>query len=405
VSSLTESAEIPPNFLSNKSRLKSTATNHGETSDALFSTQGVEARFYFDVLPLLKKNIKEILPDWNIAPTCHLAETYLHGLIDEAESTSAKLSASEEYPDPSYDESDSSILHNKGGVLILESLKGDFYQTSPLTQSQASQCLTAIARFHATAFEDKEILSVVSDKLCEYGGSYHLKNRNPKELENLEKTWENFSNELKVAKPELFEKDSVRNLAKRIKALAEDISMELSPAFDDKYATIVHGDYKAMNVFLPGDGDGDGDGNGEEITKTDENEINGHAIIIDYASTGVGMGMSDVAMHVTHALHPDDLINGGEEALVDIYLFSLQEVMPNFTYPKEIAMRHYRLATIDYFRFVLGRLWRGVTLEAFEKRKSSKNAVFVNRNIEAALYFIERADKFLTEIEEENIST
>jgi hypothetical protein len=44
-------------------------------------------------------------------------------------------------------------------------------------------------------------------------------------------------------------------------------------------------------------------------------------------------------------------------------------------------------------------LWRGATVETFDKRKDSKNSVFVNRNIDAAINFIERADRYLTEFE------
>lgn len=338
-----------------------------------------EARFYSDVLPLLKEKNKST---WNIAPTCHLAETNLHGLVEEHESTSAK--ASETVGDPSYDEKNTSILHEKGGLLVLESMKGTFFQTSPLTPDKAGQCLKAIANFHATGFQDESILASVADKLCEFGGSYHLKNRNPKELKNIQKTWNDFSDGIATAAPELFGRESIKDLAKRIQYMAEYISQELSPAPSDEYATIVHGDYKAMNVFLPDQGE------------------NSKPIIIDFASTGLGLGMSDVAMHITHALDPKYLIDGGEEALVDVYLDALDKALPDHhSYPRDVALRHYRLAVIDYFRFIMGRLWRGATLETFESRKDSKNSVYVNRSVEAAINFIERADRYLSEFEEE----
>ena len=57
--------------------------------------------------------------------------------------------------------------------------------------------------------------------------------------------------------------------------------------------------------------------------------------------------------------------------------------------------------TVDYFQFVLGRLWRGATLESFEKKKNSKNAVLVNRTVEAAVAFIQRVDVYLEGIEKE----
>jgi hypothetical protein len=339
-----------------------------------------ESRFYSTILPLLKEKSKDL--NWTIAPTCHCAESNLFDLIEEHESTSAKSVTDD---DPDYSEDNTSILHGKGGLLILDSLNRGFYQTSPLNPLEAIQCLKAIARFHAMAFQDKDILKRVSENLCEYGGSYHLANRNPKELKDIEQTWSNFSNEISCVKPDLFEQESIQNLGKRIKVMAELISNELSPAYDDDYATIVHGDFKSMNVFIPSD------------------DSNAHyPIMIDFASTGIGNGMSDVAMHITHALHPNDLVNGGEEKLVDVYIDAMYDALDDrHLYPRHVAKRHYKLATLDYFRFVLGRLWRGVTLEKIEKSKDSKNSVFVNRNIDAAIYFIERADKYLTELETE----
>ena len=94
------------------------------------------------------------------------------------------------------------------------------------------------------------------------------------------------------------------------------------------------------------------------------------AILIDFASTGVGLGMADVAMHLVHALVPSDLDGGGEEALIDGYLAALAaargvaavELSP---YPRELALRHFRLATCDYGRFIMGRFWAAATPERF----------------------------------------
>mmetsp|Transcript_5185 Transcript_5185/g.9979 ORF Transcript_5185/g.9979 Transcript_5185/m.9979 type:complete len:467 (+) Transcript_5185:259-1659(+) len=341
-----------------------------------------EARFYADILPLLREKADSA---WNIAPNCFLAETTFDGLIAEHESTSAQESESAD--DPSYDKTDTTVLDNKGGLLVLESLKGDFYQKSPLTPEEATECLEAIAKFHATVYEDGEVLKIVSDRLCEYGGSYHLKNRNPKELKNIQKTWADFCDGVQSAAPEVFERPSVKNLAKRIQDMAQSISEELSPAYNEKYATIVHGDYKAMNVFIAS-------------KERENNDGASLPIIIDFASTGVGLGMSDVAMHITHAVPPQHLMDGGEEKLVEKYLEALNEALPDHhSYPKDVAMRHYRLAVIDYFRFIMGRLWRGASLETFEKRRNSMNSVYVNRDIDAAINFIERADKYLAEFE------
>ena len=45
---------------------------------------------------------------------------------------------------------------------------------------------------------------------------------------------------------------------------------------------------------------------------------------------------------------------------------------------------------------------RGATLETFDERKDSKNSVYVNRSIDAAINFIERADRYLAEVEIEH---
>lgn len=235
----------------------------------------------------------------------------------------------------------------------------------------------------AIGFQDKNILKLVSDHLCEFGGSYHLTNRNPIELDNIEETWFQLVNQLSRTHPPIWERESIRNLGKRIKLSAEYISKQLSPSYDDDFATIVHGDYKSMNIFLPLDGNQD-------------------PIMIDFASVGVGNAMSDVAMHITHALHPNDLINGGEEYLVNAYLDALEDSLPDTcSYPRDVSMRHYKLAKLDYFRFVLGRLWKGVTIEKIENSAENKNSVFVNRNIDAAIYFVEEVDAILAEFEDE----
>ena len=48
---------------------------------------------------------------------------------------------------------------------------------------------------------------------------------------------------------------------------------------------------------------------------------NGGVILVDCASTRVGLGMSDVATHIHHLVQPAaGLANGGEQELIDILL-------------------------------------------------------------------------------------
>ena len=342
-----------------------------------------EARFYSEILPLLKE---KSISNWDIAPSCFLSECCLDDLIGEDESTAAKALGSDQTKDPKYSVDDHTILEGKGGNLVLQSLKESYYQTSPLSLSQASQCLSAAAKFHASAFENKEILEQVSSRLCRYGGSYHLRNRNPKELNEIRETWDDLVSNIKdAAPPNFFEKEGIRNLGERIYNVAEYVSEQLSPSYQDNFATIVHGDYKAMNIFLP---------------LTDEEE----PLLIDFSSVGIGLGVSDIAMHIPHAVHPKDLEGGGEDQLVEDYFKVFHEALPisrRDSYSLEEVKRHYRFATVDYFRFILGRMWKGLTLEVFEKRRKLKNFAEFNRTVEAAIAFMERVDRYLIDIETE----
>jgi Ser/Thr protein kinase RdoA (MazF antagonist) len=169
--------------------------------------------------------------------------------------------------------------------------------------------------------------------------------------------------------------------------MAEYISQQLIPSPEDQYATLTHGDFKAMNVFLPVDNEKP-------------------AVMIDYASTGVGNAMSDVAMHVIHAVQPSDGGDDKEEELVDEYLTMLEKARKRYhrdapPYPREVALRHYRLACCDYIRFIMGRFWKSATVASIELKKDSMNVTLVNRNVDAAMAWIQKVDTYLQEFEDE----
>jgi len=351
-----------------------------------------------------------------VAPHCHFADCNLEDLVADSEPTDADATdgsndKASNAVDPSYSPSDPSLLLQKGGVLILDDCTSPpssspspktptrYTQRSPITINESKRCLRAVARLHAAALEDWDVLEVAEKRLCRYGGSYHLENRNPKELRDMEKSWDTFVDAFQsVAPPGFFQQPSVHNLGRRIQKMAPYISSLISPKPTDRYATIVHGDYKAMNVFLPITND-DGD--------DDSDEEEGQAVMIDFASAGVGFGMLDVAMHVHHAVRPEDLANGGEEQLIDAYLTTMNGVVADKKgqaapiYPRDVAIRHYRLASIDYTRFVLGRFWRSASVKGFGERRDRENTTLINRDVGAALACVEKVGGWLLEIERE----
>ena len=148
--------------------------------------------------------------------------------------------------------------------------------------------------------------------------------------------------------------------------------------------------------------------------KQDECTTDKSAIMIDFSCVGIGYGMSDVAMHIVHAVLPNDLQNGQEEYLVEQYILALEDAInqeycgeeteeckAKFMFSRDTARRQYQLACIDYLRFIMGRFWKSATPITFDKKKSSKNTTLINRDVRAAMAFIEKVDKYLEVYETE----
>ena len=329
-----------------------------------------EVRFYKEIIPRLPNMT-------NYAPHCHSAEYNLEGLIGE-DASSFSSSCCETVPPPF------ESVAGCGAFLVLDSVGANYYQESPLSPTQASKCLEAVAHLHAAAWQNVPLLQNAAQRMAR--GSYHLSTRNPKEWNEMAQSWEHFWKEFgEHPHHHVFWSSSrIRNLGTRMYDMAAYVSDQLTPCPQDRYATLCHGDFKAMNVFLP-------------------HNIEKNAIMIDFASTGVGIGMSDVAMLIIHSVHP----SSDDELLVDEYLSALQRANSSraLLYPREVAMRHYRLACVDYVRFVMGRFWRDATKESFRKKRHSKNTTLINRDIDAAMAWIAKVDMYLHEFEMEKAAT
>ena len=84
----------------------------------------------------------------------------------------------------------------------------------------------------------------------------------------------------------------VRALGDRLLRLLPRVAEEISRSD----SCLVHGDFKAMNVFLP-----------------KAKDVVDPVIMIDMQWCGVGCGLSDLAMHLFHSVEVSALENGGEE--------------------------------------------------------------------------------------------
>lgn len=290
-------------------------------------------------------------------------------------------------------EDEEQLLRQGGLVLLLECVDENYTQTSPLTFEQATATLSMLADFHAAAWEDHTLLTKASDRLHSTGGYWELDRRGRPELENLKPNWDHYLKTFHSEAPDLLSKPSIRRLAERLESVAVWVSSQLKPAPTDSFATLMHGDAKAMNMFLPATGS------------------SRKPILIDFQWTGVGFGMSDVAMHLTHSVHVSALRDGGEEQLVRLYYDSLVSTLRapakavdaslklSKPFSFEQAWHLYRLAFVDYARMVVCTFFKDASPEAFQARAQKENVGFVYRDVEASLHYLEMVDRHLEYVE------
>ncbi|KAL3943766.1 MAG: hypothetical protein SGBAC_002189, partial [Bacillariaceae sp.] len=102
-----------------------------------------EVLFYKMLLPDLKER------GFHATPDILLADFNLNGLIEEDEKAT----------DQSRSEPENWTAEGKGGHIIMEAIGDTYYQDSPIVLEQVKETLAAVAGLHASAWEDKELLT------------------------------------------------------------------------------------------------------------------------------------------------------------------------------------------------------------------------------------------------------
>ena len=272
-------------------------------------------------------------------------------------------------------------------MLLLECVdQAAYIQQSPLNMQQASQSLRLLAGFHAAAWEDRGLLQEASKKLHAQGCYWALSRRGEAEMQKLQQNWAAYLRAFEPHAPDLLSQPGIRNLGQRLESIAPWAAAELQASPNDAFATLVHGDYKAMNLFLPVDEAGD-------------------LLLIDFQWTGVGFGMADVAMHLSHSVVTDALLSH-EEDMVRMYHSLLIDSLKTRgaaaaakAYTLETALHYYKVAFLDYARMVMSCFFHNASPEAFRARGDNPNVGFVYRNVEASLQYIQMIDRHLTSME------
>jgi len=154
------------------------------------------------------------------------------------------------------------------------------------------------------------------------------------DLPGLAENWATFIQEFKHCDDWLGTDDAI-TLGKRLTVAAPEIATNLVDAATQS-PCIIHGDAKALNMFLDTDGLG-ADGVGSTTDGLG-------STLIDFQWTGIGVGASDVAMHLTHALTAASFDE--KEELIEHYLAlwrdCIQEDIREGVQPRAVRLRAVR---------------------------------------------------------------
>jgi len=325
----------------------------------------VEARFYSEFVPILSARGLRLLKA---------------AFVDE------QLAALDEHPASAAAEQER-VLRQGGVMLLLDCADHRYFQVSPLDEQQLRCTLRALAHLHAAAWEDEALLHAAAERMNKEGGYWKMSQRGSAELESMERHWSAYIAAFQGEAPELLSRPEIIALAARLRHVAPWVAKQVRAGPRDPRATLVHGDFKAMNVFLPREGVEDGD-----------------ALPIDFQWVGPGLGMSDVAMHLSHSGAVAALRGGGEERLVEYYhghLCARLDAGAAATYSLEAAARDYALGVLDWARMALGAFFRDASPAAFAARASNPNVGLVYRDAEASFEFVRRVDRCLARVERE----
>lgn len=312
-------------------------------------------------------------------------------------------------------------------TLVLEDVSHTKYiHTSPLPSDSARAALSALAALHAGFWERRDALSAARAVLSAPACYWALARRPQAELANIPSKWAEFCEglqgmvqDISVAGALGEEKNSenalikgflstpgIRELGSRLQAVAKKVdddlhgigfarmsaaSLEiaggnLGVVTSDAWRTVVHGDAKAMNMFLPA-----------------SEEPDARATLVDFQWAGVGPCMCDVALLLAHGVERDALSGGRHDGLLRWYYAALSRGIGADAarrFPYEAAVRLYKLAVVDYGRMVVGRFLGDGAVETFRQKKGDKNASMVYRDVGGCVEFFLRVREYLTEVEQ-----
>ena len=283
------------------------------------------------------------------------------------------------------------VLNCKFLILLEHFNAPPYILHSPLSKSEVLSSLCFLAELHGKCMESNEVLKASQQHLLQQACYFKLQRRR-QDLTSIPDIWAAFVESFSPCDASLFAEEGIQRLGVRLQAQAEWIDEQLQVQAHESFCTLVHGDFKAMNVLVH------------------QNNCQ-RSIPIDFQWTGLGFGTADVALHLHHSVHIDVMRDGGEEELLRHYHRRLLEELDARSdcdgaelrkrYSYTVARRHYELSVLDYARMVFSSFYRGVTPATCAKRAGAMNASLVYRDVPCALRFVRRVDELLRGVEAE----
>ena len=232
--------------------------------------------------------------------------------------------------------------------------KGYTLHPNFLSVSQAKRALKWIASFHSIFWNDSKSEQWKRD-LWERGGFWtgNKDSDNGADNKKITTNWSQNLRWLQSNHPDWLS-DKTKGLGKRIQNISEPLNKFLLSESVGHRGTLLHGDYKAANLFFT-----------DELRNGsvhDALDIGAESVCaVDFQFTGAGVGAEDIAYllfpdargHFEE--HEEDLLRSYHDELI-LRLIEQRKGGPS-SISFDTLHTHYQLSRLDFTRHLLGRGW------------------------------------------------
>eukprot|EP00435_Cladocopium_sp_Y103_P027094 s988_g6.t1 len=223
-------------------------------------------------------------------------------------------------------------------AILTENLKSKWSTFCVHPAARSPEVIRWLSSFHR-AFQGR-----IPEKhgLWDFGTHVHLKRRPAGELDLLPQSISDFCDAFQGEDP-FFQRPESRLLGQRLRSVASCVAEELTPKPENmQKITMVHGDFKGANYFLKNEGEG--------------------CCAFDFQWTGPGIGATDLIYLFCGSV--EDEIVDDYQSWLKLYHSKLN--MDQYSWDEFLL--DFKLATLDYARWVFAYRLAGDSPEKFRKR-------------------------------------